>query len=124
MAAKLLLVDDEEMFLEYLARRLIRRGYEVVTCLSGEAALREVEAQAFDVVILDVLMPGIDGIETLGRIKKRRLETEVILLTGRASEEAGAEGLRLGAYDCIRKPCDMEALVGKIEEACGRQSPQ
>lgn len=122
MRPRLLLVDDEEMFLEYLSRRLIKLQYEVAKSFSGEDALEKIRVQDFDVVILDVLMPGIDGIETLREIKRIKPVTEVVMLTGHASAEAGVEGMRLGAYDYLRKPCDMEELVSKINKAYERRA--
>ncbi|NVM21906.1 MAG: response regulator [Desulfobacterales bacterium] len=124
MKHRLLLVDDEEMFLEYLSRRLINRQYDVTTCLSGENALEKIADYDFDVVILDVLMPGIDGIETLQEIKKIKPLTEVIMLTGHASRESGIEGMKFGAYDYLRKPCDTEDLVSKINKAYNRKAEQ
>lgn len=124
MKPKLLLVDDEEMFLEYLSKRLIDREYDVTTCLTGEDALEKVKEHDFDVVILDILMPGIDGIETLSEIKNIRPLTEVIMLTGHDSRESGIEGMRLGAYDYLMKPCDTEDLVSKIDKAYQRRSEQ
>lgn len=121
---RLLLVDDEEMYLEYLSRRLINRGYEVVTCLSGEEALKKAEGHAFDVIVLDVLLPGIDGIETLREIKRITPLTEVILLTGHASLESGIEGMRLGAFDYLRKPCDTADLVAAINQAYSKKWAQ
>lgn len=120
----LLLVDDEEMYLEYLSRRLINRGYEVTKCLSGEEALEKVGRVAFDVVVLDVLLPGIDGIETLREIKRMTPLTEVIMLTGHASLESGIEGMKLGAFDYLRKPCDTAELVSAINHAYEKKSGQ
>ena len=117
MSPRLLLVDDEEMFLEYLSRRLINRNYNVTICLSGEEALEKVRGHDFDVVILDVLMPGIDGIEALSEIKKLKPLTEVIMITGHTSQEAGIEGMKLGAYDYLTKPFNTEDLVSKIDKA-------
>jgi DNA-binding response OmpR family regulator len=117
MKPRLLLVDDEEMYLEYLSRRLIRAQYDVAKCLSGEEALEKTRDHDFDVIILDVIMPGIDGIETLREIKKLKPGTEVILLTGNASLESGIEGIKLGAFDYLRKPCNTEELVSKIDQA-------
>lgn len=117
MNPRLLLVDDEEMFLEYLSKRLIRQQYDVTTCLNGEDAIEKIKDSDFDVAIIDVIMPGIDGIETLREIKKLKPLTEAIILTGHASRELGVEGMRLGAYDYLRKPCDPEDLVFKIKEA-------
>jgi len=124
MKPRLLLVDDEEMFLEYLSKRLINRQYDVTTCLSGEEAIEKVRDYDFDVVIIDILMPGIDGIETLSEIKKLKPLTEVIMLTGHASRESGIEGMRLGAYDYLRKPFDTEDLVSKINKAYERKAKQ
>ena len=121
MKPRLLLVDDEEMFLEFLSRRLISHQYDVTTCLSGENAFEMVIDHDFDVVILDVLMPGMDGIETLGEIKKIKPLTEVIMLTGHASRESGIEGMKLGAYGYLSKPCDTEDLIAKINKAYDRK---
>jgi DNA-binding response OmpR family regulator len=117
MKPRLLLVDDEEMYLEYLSKRLINRGYTVTKCLSGEEALEKIRDDDFDVIILDVLLPGIDGIETLREINKQKPLCEVIILTGHASQESGVEGMNLGAFDYLRKPCDTEELVSKIHQA-------
>jgi DNA-binding response OmpR family regulator len=117
MKPRLLLVDDDEMFVEYLSRRLINYEYDVTSCLSGEEALEKVRDSDFDVIIVDVLMPGIDGIETLREIKKLKPLTEVIMLTGRASPESGVDGMKLGAYDYLRKPFNTKELVSKIGDA-------
>jgi DNA-binding NtrC family response regulator len=121
---RLLLVDDEEMYLEYLSRRLINRGYEVTKCLSGEEALKRAAKQAFDVIVLDVLLPGIDGIETLREIKRITPLAEVIMLTGHASLESGIEGMKLGAFDYLRKPCDTGDLVSTINLAYEKKLDQ
>lgn len=124
MQPKLLLVDDEEMYLEYLSKRLINRGFDVTKCLTGEEALEKIRENDFDVIILDVLLPGIDGIETLREINKHKPLSEVIMLTGHASLESGVEGMRLGAFDYLRKPCDTEELVSKIDQAYRRKLDQ
>jgi DNA-binding response OmpR family regulator len=121
MKPRLLLVDDEEMFLEFLSRRLISYQYDVTICLSGENALEVIVNHDFDVVILDVLMPGMDGIETLREIKKIKPLTEVIMLTGYASTESGIEGMKLGAHDYLSKPCNTEDLIAKINDAYDRK---
>lgn len=121
MKPKILIVDDEEKFLSYLSKRLEMREYNVDTSLSGEDALEKVRQHNFDVVILDVLMPGIDGIEVLREIKKAKPFIEVIMLTGHASVEAGVEGMRLGAYDYVMKPCEAEELISKINKAYERK---
>jgi DNA-binding response OmpR family regulator len=124
MKPRLLLVDDEEMYLEYLSKRLINQQYDVTKCLSGEEALERIRDFDFDVVILDVLLPGMDGIETLREINKLRPLTEVIMLTGHASLETGIEGMKLGAFDYLRKPCDTEELIAKINGAYERKAEQ
>jgi DNA-binding NtrC family response regulator len=124
MKPRLLLVDDEEMFLEYLSKRLRNLRYDVTTCLTGEEVLKKLRQCDCDVVILDVLMPGIDGLETLVEIKKMKPLTEVIMLTGHASMESGINGMRMGAFDYLRKPFDTDELVSKIDRAYERKIEQ
>jgi CheY-like chemotaxis protein len=115
---RVLLVDDEQQFVINMARILKLRGFEVTTALNGYQAVDAVKyGGGFDVVVLDVKMPGMDGVETLGEIKKRAPDTEVIMLTGHASLESGTQAMRRGAYDYLMKPCDIEDLVEKIKEA-------
>ncbi len=114
---RVLLVDDEEPFVRGMSRLLKFRGFEVSTALNGEEAVDAIKQRGFDVVVLDIKMPGMDGIETLGEIKKLEPETEVIMLTGHASLSSGAQALRKGAYDYLMKPCDPEDLIEKIREA-------
>ena len=115
---KILLVDDEETMVKYLSRRLIRRGFDVSVAYNGLSALEKIKANDFDLVLLDVLMPEMDGIETLKEIKKIKPETEVIMLTGHASVEVGIEGMKAGAFNYILKPFDPNALVEEINLAC------
>ncbi|MDI6790671.1 MAG: response regulator [Thermodesulfobacteriota bacterium] len=117
MKHKILLVDDEEKMIKYLSRHLIKKGFDVSTACSGIAALEKVREQDFAVVLLDVLMPGMDGIETLREIKKIKPLTEVIMVTGHASVEVGIEGMKLGAFDYVIKPFDLTELVTKIHKA-------
>ena len=124
MKPRVLIVDDEEDFVEAWSERLTIRDYDVTTCLSGKAALEKVNGYNFDVVILDVAMPGMDGIETLREIKKIKPLTEVIMLTGRATVESGIEGMKLGALDYLMKPCDTELLISKINMAHERKAEQ
>ncbi|MEW5722100.1 MAG: response regulator [Thermodesulfobacteriota bacterium] len=124
MKPRVMIVDDEEKFVDYLSKRLINNGYDVTTSLSGEDAVEKVKRYNFDVVILDVLMPGLDGIETLREIKKIKPLTEVIMLTGHASVESGIEGMKLGAYDYLMKPCETQELVSKITKAHDRKADQ
>ena len=121
MKARVLLVDDEKEFLELLSERLTLRDYDVAISTSGEEALQKVKGYNYDVVILDVLMPGLSGIDTLREIKKMKPLTEVIMLTGNATVETGIEGMKLGALDYLMKPCDTEELVAKIHMAKERK---
>jgi DNA-binding NtrC family response regulator len=117
MKIQILLVDDEKDFLEPLTQRLQIRNFHVETALSGESALDRIQRNDLDVVVLDVLMPGKDGIETLREIKKRRPLLQVILLTGHATVEAAIEGMKLGAYDFLVKPADVKNLAEKVIQA-------
>lgn len=113
-----LLVDDEIPFVETMTKRLNKRNLTVVTALSGKEALETLDkTRNADVVILDVKMPGMDGIETLKEIKNAHPLIEVIMLTGHATIETAIEGMRLGAFDYLMKPCDMDVLMAKVEEA-------
>ncbi len=115
---RVLLVDDEEQFVINMARILKVRGFDVSTAFSGFDAVDALKNEVgFDVVILDVKMPGMDGVATLGEIKKWAPDTEVIMLTGHATVSSGTQAMRKGAYDYLMKPCDIEDLVEKINEA-------
>jgi two-component system, NtrC family, sensor kinase len=114
---KVLLVDDEKAFREILAKRLGRRGIRVLEASRGEEALQVLEDKPADVVILDVKMPGMNGIETLKRIRARHPAIEVIMLTGHASTLDGVEGIKAGAFDYLSKPIEIEQLCQKISQA-------
>jgi two-component system NtrC family sensor kinase len=113
----LLLVDDEEYFRQTLAKRLSKRGMTIEQVATGEACLAVLEKNSPDVILLDVKMPGMDGIETLHQIKKRVPHTEVILLTGHTNALDGVEGIKAGAFDYLSKPVELEHLIGKIKQA-------
>ncbi len=120
--ASILLVDDEVPFVETMVKRLTKREMDVVTAYDGPGALAELHAHArIEVVILDVKMPGMDGIETLAEIKKARPLVEVIMLTGHATVESAIEGMKRGAFDYLMKPCDIDLLVSKVVEAANRK---
>ena len=121
---RLLLVDDEEDFRITLANRLGKREYEVTQVENGCQALEAIKTRRIDVAIVDVKMPGMDGLETLREMKRLDSGIEVIMLTGHASVESGIEGMRLGAFDYIMKPCDIHDLVLKIEDAFQRKLAQ
>ncbi|MCU0584474.1 MAG: response regulator, partial [Desulfobacterales bacterium] len=114
---ELLLVDDEKDFREILVKRLGRRGFKVGALESGEAALVRMQEQPVDVIVMDVKMPGLNGIEALKRIKEDHPATEVILLTGHADTQDGVEGIKAGAFDYLSKPVEIEHLVRKITQA-------
>lgn len=114
---KVLFVDDETDFLNTLLKRMTKRGLDVCGAGSGEEGIDRMQAGPCDVVILDVRMPGMDGIQVLREIKKQWPLTEVIMLTGHASLEAAREGMELGAFDYLMKPVDIDELLYKIEDA-------
>jgi DNA-binding NtrC family response regulator len=123
--AKVLLVDDEVPFVETMTKRLTKRDLEVYQAFSGSEALEKLDRErSVEVVILDVKMPGMDGIETLREIKKRFPLVEVVMLTGHATVETAIEGMKLGAYDYLMKPCDMDILMTKVDEAAARKRKQ
>ncbi|TVQ98866.1 MAG: response regulator [Desulfovibrionales bacterium] len=111
---RLLLVDDEERFRTTLAKRMQEKGIDVNTLDSGISALQYIQDYPVDVIVLDIKMPDMDGIETLNEIKKIKSGIEVILLTGHAAVDSAIEGMRLGAYDYLMKPCELEDLLEKI----------
>ena len=114
---RVLLVDDEEEFVSALSERLMLRGIEVDSALNGEEALASLKEKEFEVVILDVMMPGLSGLEVLKQIKSTHPNTQVILLTGHGSTREGIEGMRLGAFDYLIKPVDIEEMLTKMKEA-------
>jgi DNA-binding NtrC family response regulator len=114
---KILVVDDEERYRTTLRKMLTAQGLEVVSLGSGPEALDELKNQPYDVVVLDIRMPGMDGVEVLAEIKKIRPETEVIILTGHASVDAALEIIKRGGYDYLLKPCPVEDLMLKIDAA-------
>jgi len=118
---KTLLVDDEEEFLNTMVKRLRKRNLEVATAAEGREAIEKVSCESFDVVVLDMAMPGMNGIDTLREIKKIRPSTEVIILTGHAEVEAAVQGMELGAFDYLLKPADIDELLYKIQDAFVRK---
>ncbi len=120
--ANVLLVDDERPFVETMTKRLTKRDLDITTAFSGKEGLDQLDAKPnLEVVILDVKMPEMDGIETLQRIKSRFPLVEVIMLTGHATVESGIEGMKLGAFDYLMKPCDIDVLLEKVEEAAAKK---
>ncbi|MBI5846139.1 MAG: response regulator [Deltaproteobacteria bacterium] len=117
MAEKVLLVDDEADFLEVLSERMEQRGMNVSTTTSAKDALKKVEDESFDAVVLDLMMPEMDGIEALQALLKKKPDLQVILLTGQASLDKGIKAMKLGALDFLEKPVDIQTLQAKIKEA-------
>jgi DNA-binding NtrC family response regulator len=112
-----LLVDDELEFLETLVKRLTKRGLNITMTKSGEEALLAARGKKIDVAVLDVKMPGMDGIETLREMKRLYPLMEVIMLTGHANVEVAIQGMALGAFDYLMKPTDIDELFYKIQDA-------
>jgi DNA-binding NtrC family response regulator len=121
---RLLLVDDEDDFRTTLASRLRKRDFDVTEVDSGYRALTSIRTAAIDVAVIDVRMRGMDGLETLREIRRIDTLIEVIMLTGHASVESAVEGMRLGAFDYLMKPCDINELVAKIQDAYQRKLVQ
>jgi len=121
---KVLLVDDEEDFVEMLSLRLQESGEKVSAACSGEGCLDTLAKTDIDVVVLDIKMPGMDGMETLGEIKKRFPLVEVIMLTGHGSAETAVAGMKLGAFDYLMKPAEFEELTSKLQRARKRKDEQ
>jgi two-component system, OmpR family, response regulator len=118
---RVLLVDDEEEFATVLAERLEARGVRADTAATGLTAIVKAEETRYDAILLDMAMPGMDGIETLERLLELNPDLQVILLTGRATLEQAAAAIKLGALDLLEKPADIDTLVQKIEDAANRR---
>ena len=118
---KVLLVDDEQEFVETLAARLMLRDVEATTARNGEEALSAVKQEEPDVILLDLKLPGIDGMEVLRRLKQAYPNVQVIMLTGHGSEQDEEAARTLGAFDCLKKPVDIDALVPRIKDAFKRK---
>jgi DNA-binding NtrC family response regulator len=119
-----MLVDDEKDFVEMLSLRLKENEENVIAAYNGQECLDILEKTPVDVIILDVKMPGMDGIETLKQIKKRHPLVEVILLTGHGTIQSAVEGMKLGAFDFLLKPADFKELTEKLNNAKKRKKEQ
>lgn len=124
MTIKVLLVDDETSFVEALGKRLTLRKLQVLTAASADEAFDILGREVLDVVVLDVKMPGTDGLTAIKTIKRRHPLVEVILLSGHANLEASVGGMALGAFDYLLKPVRLEELVFKIEDAYRKKTLQ
>jgi len=121
----MLLVDDEQGFVDTMAKRLEKKGMTVTTAYSGQEGLDVLAANhSIDVVVLDVKMPGMDGNETLQRIKSEYPLVEVIMLTGHATVGSAIDGMKAGAFDYLMKPCEQEELLSKVKEAYEKKENQ
>jgi len=118
---KVLLVDDEEGYVNVLAKRMTKRQVDVSIALSGSEAIQTLRKKDFDVAVVDLKMEDIDGIEVLKIFKKMDPELPVVMLTGHGSEKAARDGLALGAFDYLTKPCDLEDLLATITKAAERK---
>ena len=114
---RVLIVDDEEELAAVIAERLEFRGIKAHTALNGETALEMIKSDPPNIVLLDLMLPGMSGLEILKKINSLELNIPVILLTGYGSKEMTLEGMNLGAIDYIMKPCDLDGLITKIQEA-------
>ena len=114
---RLLLVDDEHAYVKILAKRLTKRNFDVTATFSGVEGIQAARREDFDVAVLDLKMEDIDGIEVLKVFKRMAPRMEVIMLTGHGSEQAAREGVQFGAFDYLLKPCELEDLIDKINEA-------
>jgi DNA-binding NtrC family response regulator len=120
--ANVLMVDDEVEFVETFSERLEMRGLEISKAFSGKEALKTLKKDKnVEVVILDVMMPEMDGIETLAAIKKKFPLVEVIMLSGQATVESAIEGLKRGAFDYLMKPCEIDQIIAKVSEAAAKK---
>jgi DNA-binding NtrC family response regulator len=117
MSEKVLLVDDEKDFLDIMSERMEARGMTVKTADSADQALKMLENESFDAIVMDFKMPGMDGIQALKNMKTRKPELQIILLTGYATVEKTVEAMKIGATDLLEKPADLEALTAKIKQA-------
>ena len=117
LEANVLLVDDEEDFLETLTARLEARGLKVNSVTRGEEAVSIAGEQNYDAIVVDLAMPGIDGIETIKRIKKKHPDMQIIMLTGQATVKKSIEAMKHGAVDLLEKPVDLKVLLEKIGKA-------
>ncbi len=124
MPVRLLIVDDDETHRRSLAEAFDRPGYEVSNLPDGRQAVERVRREDVDVVLLDVLMPGLNGLETLVQIRELRPLTEVIFLTGHADVQTAVEAIAKGAFDYVAKPVDLPELMGKVEAACANRQFQ
>lgn len=117
IGAKVLLVDDEEQFVKALSQRLTGRGMKIEAATTGEDALRQAQGKDFDAIVLDLVMPGLDGLEVLRQLRRENPDLQIIMLTGHATVEKSVEAIKEGAVELLEKPVDMDKLLKRIGEA-------
>jgi two-component system, response regulator YesN len=117
-----LAVDDDELYLQYCERILKRDHLHIDTALGGPAAIEKVRSQSYDVILMDIAMPEMDGLECLSKLREDGCNSEVVIVTGKSDLQTAVEAMKLGAADFITKPFDAETLVAKIEELASRQN--
>lgn len=115
--ANVLVVDDEEQFLKVFSQRLEGRGLKVDTSTTGEDAIKKVKGKEFDAIVLDMVMPGMSGMEALKRIRSENPDVQIIILTGHGTVEKGVEAIKAGAVDFIEKPANLDKIMEKIAQA-------
>jgi DNA-binding NtrC family response regulator len=119
---KILLVDDEIPFVKTLTKRLSRRELNIITAFSGQEALAQLEKDPdIEIIVLDIKMPGMNGLRTLEEIKREHPLVEVIILTGHSTVDSAIRGMRLGAFDYLVKPCDIDQLISRMQEAAEKK---
>jgi DNA-binding NtrC family response regulator len=119
---KILLVDDEIPFVKTLTKRLSRRELNIITAFSGQEALAQLEKDpGIEIIVLDIKMPGMNGLRTLEEIKREHPLVEVIILTGHSTVDSAIRGMRLGAFDYLVKPCDIDQLISRMQEAAEKK---
>ena len=121
---RVLLIDDEEELVEYLSKRLLKEGFTVRAVTSGKAALEAVDEEDFDVAVVDLKMPGMDGIEVQERIKQRRPFMQTVVLTGHGSFQAALDSGKQEAFRFLNKPVDHEKLVKTLREAAAEKNKE
>ena len=119
---RILLVDDEQEYAQTLAERLEARGLRIDVAFDGQQALDMADKKPYEAVILDLGMPGLDGIETLRRLRAQNEDIQVVILTGQATVDKTIEAMKLGAVDLLQKPTPLQELIKKIEEASSRKT--
>ncbi|MBF0113110.1 MAG: response regulator [Desulfamplus sp.] len=121
MSEKILLIDDETEFLEIMSERMQNRGMDVTTVASPKEALKKVKEESYDAILVDLMMPEMDGLQTLKALKEINPDVQIIMLTGHATVEKGIEAMKLGAMDLLEKPADLNSLSEKIHKAKARK---